>query len=91
MYIVKILKRKDGASVVVAVVLAFVLVYVLTAVTHDLATYLSGIEATATPDQWRENVVRPVMAALLQVIVLEAILRLVVHIRPYFVRKKHAK
>lgn len=88
MYIVKILKRKDAASVVVAIALAFILTYVLTTVTSDLATYLSGIEVPTSATQWRENTVRPVIAALLQVVVLEALLRLVIFVRPYFVRKK---
>lgn len=88
MYIVKILKRKDAASVVVAIALAFVLTYVLTAVTSDLATYLAGIEDATSATQWRENTVRPLIAAVLQVVVLEAILRLVILLRPYFVRKK---
>lgn len=87
MYIVKILKRKDAASVVVAVVLAVILASVLPSVTSDLATYLSGIE-TAQATEWRENVVRPLISAGLQIIVLEALLRVVIFVRPYFIRKK---
>lgn len=86
MYIVKILKRKDAASVIVAVVLALLLVNVTTVLTGDLATYLSGIEIPGGPD-WREGVVRQLVAALLQVIVLEAILRVVIYVRPMFVRR----
>lgn len=88
MYIVKILKRKDAASVIVAIILAIVLLNVITAVTGDLATYLSGIDVAAGSTQWRENAVRPAMAAVLQLVLLEAILRVVIFIRPYFVRKK---
>lgn len=87
MYIVKILKRGDAASVVVAVVLALILAGVLPNVTSDLATYLSGIE-TANSTEWRENVVRPLINAVLQIVVLEAFLRVVVFVRPYFVSKK---
>ena len=87
MYIVKILKRKDAASVVVAVVLAFVLSGVITVLTSDLATYLSGIETSAGAN-WRENVVRPLIAAFLQVVLLEALLRILVFVRPYFVQRK---
>ncbi len=87
MYIVRILKRKDAASVVVAVVLAVILANALPVVTSDLATYLSGIE-TAQATEWRENIVRPLISAALQVVVLEAFLRLVIFVRPYFVRKK---
>lgn len=87
MYIVKVLKRKDAASVVVAVVLAFLLSSVITVLTADLATYLSGIE-TIGGTEWRENIVRPLIAAFLQVILLEAILRLVIYVRPMFVQRK---
>ncbi len=87
MHIIKILKRRDASSVVVAVVLAIILAGVLPVVTSDLATYLAGIE-TAQATEWRGNVVRPLISAALQIIVFEAFLRLVVLVRPYFVRKK---
>lgn len=87
MYVVKILKRKDAASVIVAVVLAFILSSIVTVLTADLATYLSGIEVSGGTE-WRENVVRPLIAGALQVILLEAVLRAVVYTRPAFVRRK---
>lgn len=87
MYIIKILKRRDAASIIVAVVLAFVLSNIATVLTADLATYLAGIEVSGGTE-WRENVVRPLIAAFLQVILLEAILRGVIYVRPYFVRRK---
>lgn len=86
MYIVRILKRGDAASVVVAIVLALVLSSIVSVLTGDLATYLSGIEKTAT--EWRLDVVRPLIHAGLQLILLEAILRFVIFVRPYFVRRK---
>lgn len=86
MYIVKILKRGDGASVVVAIVLAFVLSSALMVVTSDLAAYLSGIDGHS--NQWRMNVVMPLISGALQLIVLEAFLRVVVFLRPHFVAKK---
>lgn len=87
MYIVRILKRKDAASVVVAVILAFILSSVLAVLTGDLATFLSGIETTGGTE-WRENVVRPLISAGLQVVLLEAVLRAVIYVRPMFVRRK---
>ncbi len=86
MYIIRILKRKDAASVVVAIVLAIVLSGIVSVLTGDLATYLSGIEKTAT--EWRSDVVRPLIHAGLQLVLLEAVLRLVINVRPLFVRKK---
>ena len=86
MDIVKVLKRKDAASVVVAIVLALILLNVLAVLTRDAATYLSGIETTG--GQWRENVVHPLVQGALQVILLEAVLRAVIYLRPMFVRRK---
>jgi hypothetical protein len=86
MDIVKILKRRDAASMVVAIVLGLILLNVLTVLTSDLATYLSGIETTGA--EWRENVVRPLVQGALQVILLEAVLRLLIYVRPMFIRRK---
>lgn len=87
MYIVKILKRKDASSVIVAVVLALILGGITTVLTGDLAIYLSGIEHSGEV-LWRENIVRPLIAAFLQVVLLEALLRIVIFVRPIFVQKK---
>lgn len=87
MYIVKVLKRKDAASVVVAVVLALVLLSAVQAVTYDLAVYLSGLD-NVKGTEWRTSVITPLISAFLQVIVLEAFLRAVIYVRPLFVRKK---
>lgn len=87
MHVVKVLKRKDASSVIVAVILAVVLLNVLTVLTADLATILSGIE-TSGDAEWRETIVRPLVQAALQLILLEAVLRIVIGVRPLFVRKK---
>lgn len=86
MHLVKVLKRKDATSVVVAVVLAFILLPVLTTLTSDLANYLSGI--TDQPStEWRQFIVQPLIGAFLQVVLLEAILRVAIYLRPFFVRR----
>lgn len=90
MYIVKILKRKDAASVVVAIVLGLMLVELLPILTQDLATYLSGVTDSPNLD-WRVSVVQPIIAIFLKVIVLEAILRALIYVRPYFVRRDTRK
>ncbi len=87
MYIIKLLKRKDASSVIVAIIVALILNTVLFVLTNDLATYLSGIE-TVGGTAWREEVVRPLISAGLQLIALEALLRVVIFVRPYFVRRK---
>lgn len=86
MYIIKILKRRDAASVIVAIVLGFILLNILQIVTADLSTFLAGIDIVAE-NPWREGVVRPLIASALNIIALEAFLRVVVHVRPYFVRR----
>ncbi|MCA9348338.1 hypothetical protein KC867_02925 [Candidatus Saccharibacteria bacterium] len=85
MYIVRILKRKDASSVVVAVVLALILLTPINVLTTDLAQYLSGITDYVNIP-WREGVVLPIVQSFLEVILLEAILRAVIAIRPLFVR-----
>lgn len=87
MYIVKIMKRKDVASVVVAIVLGYILLGIVSVLTSDLSFYLSGMESK-TVTEWRANVVQPLMHAALQIILLEALLRIVIYVRPLFVRRK---
>lgn len=88
MYIIKVLKRKDASSVAVAVVLALIIATVLQVLTFDLSNYLSGIEPYAGTN-WRESIVRPLIAAGLELIALEALLRVIISVRPFFVSKKH--
>lgn len=87
MYIIKVLKRKDAASVIVAVVLALVLSSVVTALTGDFANYLSGV-SSELDGELRDVLIRPLVSAFLQVLTLEVFLRLVIFARPAFVRKK---
>lgn len=87
MHIVKVLKRKDASSVIVAIVLALILSGVLSVLTIDLSTYLSGIEISGGTE-WRQQIVRPLIQAGLQFVLLEAVLRIFVMMRPMFVRRK---
>lgn len=86
MHAIKILKRKDASSIVVAVLLSMILYPLLLTLTADLSAYLSGI--TNLPDyEWRIVIVQPIVSVMLQLVLLEAILRIAVFIRPFFVRR----
>ncbi|MDQ3123736.1 MAG: hypothetical protein M3Q14_03590 [bacterium] len=88
MYIVKVLKRRDAASVVVAVVLAMILLPVLQSTTAYLASDLVGTNSVfgAAPS-WKELYLQPLVAALFQVVLLELGLRLMVALRAILVRR----
>jgi hypothetical protein len=89
---IKVLKRKDAASVLVAVVLAMVLVTFLNTATADLAGKVAMLEdgqfGYAFPGSgWKAQYLHPFAWMVLQVLLLELILWLVVLVRPVFVRK----
>jgi len=97
MYIIKVMKRKDASSIVIAIWLAMSLMQLTTMPTYRLTNWLSGVGAhnwmggmyggTPGPD-WRSEYLSPVISFLVQVIVLEVLIRLFVMIHPLFVRKK---
>jgi hypothetical protein len=70
MVTLRILKRKDAASVVVAVVLGFVVYAFLSSVAEPLARELSGNSVTATGD-WHDQYLYPTVLALLEIVFLE--------------------
>lgn len=86
MYVVRILKRRDAASVVVAIVLGLVLSSIVSVLTVDLSAWLSGLEGASI--EWREDIIRPLIHAALQLVLLELLLRVAVNVRPMFVRRK---
>ena len=95
MYIVKVLKRKDAASVVVAVTLAFQLQQLLGVPTYRLSNWLANIggnggdTAYNNPSGgWRNEILNPIVSFIVQMIVLELLIRLFVWLHPMFVSKK---
>ncbi len=80
MDIVKVLKRKDGASLVVGVVVAFVLINLLSNVTARLSSWLAGIDTGqfGVPGGWKAEYLHPVINAIVQLLVLEILIRLYV-------------
>jgi hypothetical protein len=95
MLIVKIMKRRDASSVLVAIVIAFVIVQLLSIVTSDLSSRLAGLGQEDTLGQttiggggdWRLTYAFPLISFVLQLVLVEALLRLAIWARPYFVRR----
>ena len=73
----KVLKRKDGASIVVAVIVAMIIGQVLPTLTSGLANSISGATegqtfSSAYPGaNWQTRYLQPVVWALLQLVLLE--------------------
>lgn len=76
----KVLKRKDGSSIVVAVIVAMIIGSVLPTLTSGLANSLSGATdgqtfSSAYPSaNWQTRYLQPVVWALLQLILLELLI-----------------
>lgn len=76
MILVKILKRRDAASVIVAVVLGFLLVQLVSVLAMRLTAYLSGADGqlggfSAQGIGWRVEYLQPVVGFVLAVVLLE--------------------
>lgn len=93
MVLVTILKRKDGSSVIVAVVVAFILAQMLPGLTGSLANTLSGAEdgqtfSAAIPGAtWQSQYLQPIVWAVLQLLLLEVIAWLVIFISSMMKKK----
>jgi hypothetical protein len=90
MYIVKVMKRRDAASVLVAIVLAMAVNQFLMMVSGDLTGRIVGESEGfyGGGSDWKDAYLYPAVWMLLQVVALEVLLRLVVWLRPLFVRKQ---
>lgn len=74
MVIVKILKRKDASSVLVAIVLAFAVSTFLAALTVDLSSKISGLDSEMQAYRtWQEAYLQPAVMLLLQIVFLEVL------------------
>jgi hypothetical protein len=76
MVTVKILKRKDASSVIVAVVIALIILQTLQGVTLRWSNWLSGLNygQPTNGSGWKQEYLQPVVTAILQLLVLEVIL-----------------
>lgn len=75
MLLVKVLKRKDAASVLVAILVALILSQVLTSTTGELASKISGLHNGAfgypSGAGWKNTYLFPVVWGILQLVLLE--------------------
>lgn len=93
MILVKILKRRDASSVIVAILIAMIVSQPLYMVTARWAGILSGLDEgqyigyTAPNSGWQEMYLQPVMWVVVQLAVLEALGWLYVGARMLLKRK----
>lgn len=77
---IKVLKRRDASSVVVAIVIGWIVAQMLPALTAKLAGSLSGADESqyimysAPGADWQAQYLYPVVHALLQLVLLEIVL-----------------
>lgn len=75
MAIEKVLKRKDAASVIVAVVVGLVLFQFLSNVSNELANNFSAVERPALGTiGWQDHYLVPFMAMAIQLALLELVI-----------------
>ncbi|MBA2278848.1 hypothetical protein H0V99_00180 [Candidatus Saccharibacteria bacterium] len=88
MYIVKVLKRRDAASVIIAIVLAMIVMQVLQSSTFDLANRITSTnEFTGGGPGWKTMYLQPIVSAAIQLVVLEIGLRIAIALRSKLVRR----
>jgi hypothetical protein len=72
-YVVKVLKRKDASSVVVAVVLAMILGQAVQTFSDRPAAWLSG--SSSLGGGWRAGLWAPLLTLVVELIVFELLIR----------------
>ena len=94
MYITKVLKRKDAASLIVAIWIATATIQALYLPIYQLSDKLSRIGDHSNNNNygpalgWRSTYLSPVIVMVLNLVVIEVLLRLIIWVRPLFVRKR---
>ena len=88
MYITKILKRKDAASITVAVVLGLAFMNFLSGISVGLANYVTGLSADRMSSDFNEQYLFPLALLLFEVLFLELSLRLIVWLHPIVINRK---
>lgn len=78
MVIVKVLQRKDAASLVVAIATGLVVANFISGVTAHLTAVLSGVEADAS---FSEDYWQPFVRLVLQLAALEVVTRVAIAVR----------
>jgi hypothetical protein len=78
MVLVKMLKRLDGSSIVVAIVVGSVLLQFIQTLTNKWAIKISNVSYGPIPFHWKEDVLLPIVWLLLELILLEILCRVYV-------------
>jgi hypothetical protein len=73
MVLVKILKRRDASSIVLAIVVGSLLLQFLQTVTNKWAIKISNVNYGPVPYHWKEDLLMPAVWLLLALIVLEVL------------------
>lgn len=81
MVIIKVLKRNDAASIVVAVALAVIGAGAISALSNSITNALTGTNPT-----FENGYLYPMLAFLLQLLLLEAGLRAIIFLRATYLR-----
>ncbi len=87
MDIVKILKRKDAASVLIAIVLAIIINNLVIALSLEIATRISGTSSMGGYPI-KNTYVLPVVSAIVQIVILEILVRIYVEFNRMMTGKK---
>jgi len=94
MAIVQVLKRKDGSSVIVAVSVALILAQFLPVITGRLTGVITNLDAgqylsySMPGAEWRSQYLAPLVSVLLQLLVLEVLIRAYVIVAAFFKKAK---
>ena len=95
MVLVKILKRKDASSVLVAILLAMIIIQPLTTMTLRPASIISGLHGSQYAGYyggpgggWQAEYLYPIVSVVVQIVVLEILAWIVILGARMFKRKK---
>jgi hypothetical protein len=93
MYTIKVLKRKDAASVVVAIIIAMTFVQTMFLPISQLSYKVANLGNDVSNyggygGGWRDTYLNPFIEIIFTFILIEILIRLFVVVRPLFVRKK---
>lgn len=90
MGIIKVLKRKDAASVILAVVIGLVVLQLVSGLTAKMAGQISGLNdgQYARAEGWHGDYLLPVVSAALQLVALEVLVWLYVGVHTLVGKKK---
>ena len=87
MYIVKVLKRKDAASLIVAIILASSIGQSLWSPTYQISNLITGGPRYDHGPGWKELYLLPLVQLIIQLLIVEVALRIFIAVRGRLVRR----